>query len=135
MHRAHFDGRKGRSLWELASLRAHVCPLVARATAMLEADMSRRDKVFSDVPVGEFATASYRSMLQEEAARKLKQVPVAFYAERPAEVFAPGLVAGGGLGDGGGKGGGDDGEGDADGGEGDAAAAAAREDAFAGWRF
>ena len=119
------------SLWELASLKRHICPLVARAVSMLEADVTRRDRVTQDVPVADFARASYRSMLDEEAGRKLKSVPVAFYKARPTSVFALGPVAGGGLGVEGGE-------------EKDAPAevevaegqrADARDDAFEGWSF
>ena len=128
---ASLKSSHSESLWELASLKRHICPLVARAVSMLEADVTRRDRVTQDVPVADFARASYRSMLDEEAGRKLKSVPVAFYKARPTSVFALGLVAGGGLGVEGGE-------------EKDAPAevevaegqrADARDDAFEGWSF
>ena len=75
------------SLWELDSLRSHYTPAVARFVAILDRDLSNKQRT-ADVDVAALAGASYASLFAEEAERRLKAVPLAFYStEEPHSLW------------------------------------------------
>lgn len=86
------------SLWEVSALRQHADPSVAAFCAILDRDLTNRRKT-AEVDVGEVLQASYTSMFDKEAGRRLKQVPTAFHATPPTSLFE-GVGAGGGAGEG-----------------------------------
>jgi U3 small nucleolar RNA-associated protein 19 len=69
------------SLWELQALRQHYAPAVSRFVAVLDRDVTNRMQT-ADVDLGALAAASYASLFAEEAERRLKAVPLAFYPEQ-----------------------------------------------------
>ena len=68
------------SLWELDALRQHYAPAVSRLVALLERDMANKLQS-ADVDVAALAGATYASLFAEDAERRLKAVPLAFYAD------------------------------------------------------
>jgi U3 small nucleolar RNA-associated protein 19 len=56
--------------------------------AVLDKDLSDRKKT-AEVDMAPLRGGSYASMLTGELSRRLKRVPTAFYAERPARLLAP----------------------------------------------
>ncbi len=66
------------SLWELDALRHHYAPAVARFVSVLDRDISNRLQT-ADVDVAALASASYATLFAEDAERRLKTVPLAFY--------------------------------------------------------
>jgi len=82
------------SLWEVASLAGHYNPSVAEmARMLLEKDMTDRRKT-AELNIGLFSKESYTSMIDAELKRRLKRVPVAFYASQPQRLFDDTCVAG-----------------------------------------
>jgi hypothetical protein len=67
--------------WELDTLRRHYSPAVSRFVTVLDRDLSNR-MVTADVDIAALANASYASLFAEEAERRLKAVPLAFYPEQ-----------------------------------------------------
>jgi U3 small nucleolar RNA-associated protein 19 len=66
------------SLWEVEALRQHYSPAVSRFVAVLDRDVSNRLQT-ADVDVAALAGASYATLFAEDAERRLKAVPLAFY--------------------------------------------------------
>eukprot|EP00191_Tetraselmis_sp_GSL018_P021538 CAMPEP_0177578348 /NCGR_PEP_ID=MMETSP0419_2-20121207/296_1 /TAXON_ID=582737 /ORGANISM="Tetraselmis sp., Strain GSL018" /LENGTH=576 /DNA_ID=CAMNT_0019066777 /DNA_START=92 /DNA_END=1823 /DNA_ORIENTATION=- len=75
------------SLWEIATLKAHYNPDVARmATMMLEKDITDRRKT-AEIDIETLTCQSYSSMVEAELKRRLKRVPIAFYPNPPRKLF------------------------------------------------
>eukprot|EP00898_Chlorokybus_atmophyticus_P007651 jgi/Chlat1/7888/Chrsp66S07315 len=74
------------SLWELETLRSHYGHTVSRFVSTLEIDLSQRRKT-SELPISDFVHGSYASLVEEEVDKRLKKVPLAFYAKHPSRLF------------------------------------------------
>jgi len=75
------------SLWEVVTLKSHYFIDVAQmATLILEKDVTDRRKT-AEINMAELTKASYSSMTQVELKKRLKKVPVAFYAQPPTQLF------------------------------------------------
>jgi U3 small nucleolar RNA-associated protein 19 len=59
---------------------------VAAFVAVLDKDLTDRRKT-AEVDIMPLLTGSYTSLVSAELARRLKRVPFAFYAEKPAGLF------------------------------------------------
>ncbi|PNH03715.1 Nucleolar complex protein 4 [Tetrabaena socialis] len=87
------------SLWEVEALRCHYCPQVSTFVTVLDKDLTQRAKTaevdLEDLLGGagrEAAAAgggagSYNSLIRGELVRKLRKMPIAFYAQPPAALF------------------------------------------------
>lgn len=75
------------SLWELQALRNHYCPQVSALCSILDKDLSNR-RLTTEVDVDPVLGASYSSLLKQEAERRMKHVPLAFYKENPQKLFS-----------------------------------------------
>jgi len=67
-------------------------PQVAALAGVLDTDLTNR-KATSELDIGPLLTASYASLIETELKRRLKQVPVAFWARPPANLFSDDAVA------------------------------------------
>lgn len=75
------------SLWEVAALGRHWSPSVAEmARMLLEKDMTDRRKT-GELNIELFSRESYTSMIEVELKKRLKRVPVAFFAKPPDRLF------------------------------------------------
>ena len=74
------------SLWELDTLRRHYSPAVSRFVAVLDRDVSNRMQT-ADIDVAALANASYATLFGEDVERRLKAVPLAFYAEQTPQAL------------------------------------------------
>ncbi|KAI3921955.1 hypothetical protein MKX01_005644 [Papaver californicum] len=81
------------SLWEIDTLRHHYCPTVSRFVLDLENDLTVRSKT-QEMGVSDFSSGSYATIFRSETARRIKQVPLAFYNTIPTSLFAEGEFAG-----------------------------------------
>ena len=74
------------SLWELVALKNHYCPQVSALCSILDKDLSNR-RLTNEVDMDPVLGASYSSLLKQEAERRMKHVPLAFYKEIPQKLF------------------------------------------------
>lgn len=76
------------SLWELGALRWHYAAPVGRFLLVLDRDTHDKRR-FAELDAAALATASYASLFDDEAGRRLKAVPLAFYqpGEEPATLW------------------------------------------------
>ncbi|KAI3875444.1 hypothetical protein MKX03_023240 [Papaver bracteatum] len=81
------------SLWEIDTLRHHYCPPVSRFVLDLENDLTVRSKT-QEMGVSDFSSGSYATIFRAETARRIKQVPLAFYNTIPTSLFPEGEFAG-----------------------------------------
>ncbi|XP_026394732.1 nucleolar complex protein 4 homolog [Papaver somniferum] len=81
------------SLWEIDTLRHHYCPPVSRFVLDLENDLTVRSKT-QEMGVSDFSSGSYATIFRAETARRIKQVPLAFYNTVPTSLFPEGEFAG-----------------------------------------
>lgn len=81
------------SLWELGALRNHYCPQVAALCSILDKDLGDR-KLTTEVDVDPVLAASYSSLFKQEAERRLKAVPLAFYQHPPTKLFDSAISGG-----------------------------------------
>jgi len=59
---------------------------VAAFVTILDKDLADRKKT-AEVDIAPLLTSSYSEMSTGELAKRLKQVPVAFYAQKPQQLF------------------------------------------------
>jgi len=84
----------GRSVRDLAPDRSLCTSQVVEFVKVLEKDLGDRRKT-SELPVGDTTGYSYLTLLDEELARKMKRVPLAYFATQvpkklvDAEALAP----------------------------------------------
>lgn len=64
---------------------------VAAFAALLDKDLTDRKRT-AEVDIAPLLTGSYTSLVSTELARRLKRVPIAFYAEKPAGLFQTEVV-------------------------------------------
>uniref|UniRef100_A0A453CXT6 Uncharacterized protein n=1 Tax=Aegilops tauschii subsp. strangulata TaxID=200361 RepID=A0A453CXT6_AEGTS len=76
----------GSSLWEIDTLRHHYTPAVSRFVASLETDLTVRAKTM-EMKITDFSSGSYATVFRDEARRRIKQVPLAFYRSTPTSLF------------------------------------------------
>jgi U3 small nucleolar RNA-associated protein 19 len=76
------------SLWELQALRQHYCPQVSALCSILDKDLANR-RLTTEVDLDPVLAASYSSLLKQEAERRIKHVPLAFFKEVPQKLFDP----------------------------------------------
>ncbi|KAI3947819.1 hypothetical protein MKX01_034484 [Papaver californicum] len=81
------------SLWEIDTLSHHYCPPVSRFVLDLANDLTVRSKT-QEMGVSDFSSGSYATIFRSETARRIKQVPLAFYNTVPTSLFADGEFAG-----------------------------------------
>jgi U3 small nucleolar RNA-associated protein 19 len=74
------------SLWEVQRLRNHYCPQVATLCTVLDKDLTDRPRT-NEVDIDPILSTSYTSLFNAELARRLKQVPLAFYQRQPTKLF------------------------------------------------
>ncbi|KAK9824409.1 hypothetical protein WJX72_010079 [[Myrmecia] bisecta] len=74
------------SLWEVDSLHHHYSPQVAAFVAILDKDLRDRKKT-AEVDIAPLLSESYGSLITQEAERRLKSVPTAFYHKPPTKLF------------------------------------------------
>lgn len=74
------------SLWEVAALRTHYDPEVAAFTAVLDKDLSDKRRT-AEVDMQPILGRSYASRFTTEVSRRLKGVPVAYYAKPQTALF------------------------------------------------
>ena len=59
---------------------------VAAFVAVLDKDLADRKKT-AEVDIGPLLTSSYAELASTELGKRLKRVPVAFYAQKPQQLF------------------------------------------------
>ncbi|KAL5213871.1 hypothetical protein ABZP36_003023 [Zizania latifolia] len=80
------SGAMRSSLWEIDTLRHHYSPAVSRFVASLENDLTIRAKT-TEMKISDFSSGSYATVFRDEARRRIKQVPLAFYRTTPNYLF------------------------------------------------
>ena len=61
---------------------------MAAFVAVLDKDLADRKKT-AEVDIGPLLTSSYSALSAAELGKRLKRVPVAFYAQKPSQLFDP----------------------------------------------
>mmetsp|Transcript_34482 Transcript_34482/g.75407 ORF Transcript_34482/g.75407 Transcript_34482/m.75407 type:complete len:593 (-) Transcript_34482:440-2218(-) len=74
------------SLWELKALQNHMYPQVVQYCRVLEKDLSERGKT-TEIAIADTTSFSYGSIMQDEMARKMKRVPLAYYKTAPKQLM------------------------------------------------